>query len=190
MKQIRAIRISFLICAAVAVASYWAGYYFGNTSTDPAELVTENTTDIYQEEDAGTGNLTAGSPGEDTGSLTSESYGEDTGTGNLASESYGENAGTGNLSSESLGEYAGAGTDADETADTVESMTDVSPETYYLKKKGSYLAVYQGESGEVYFDTGIRFDELPDALQQEAAGEGIAFEDLDELFGFLENYSS
>ncbi|MCD8149965.1 MAG: hypothetical protein LUE92_10475 [Clostridiales bacterium] len=190
MKQIRAIRISFLICAAVAVAAYWAGYYFGNTSTDPAELVTENTTDIYQEEDAGTESQAAESYGEDagTGDLTADS--EDTGTGSLTSESYGENAGIGNLSSESPGEYADDGNDADGTADTVESMTDVPPDTYYLKKKGSYLTVYQGESGEVYFNTGIRFDELPDALQEEAAGEGIAFDDLEGLFGFLENYSS
>ncbi len=148
MKQIRAIRISFIICATVAVVAYWAGYYFGNNSTDPVDLVTENTTDIYREENAG------------AGSLTAERYSEDTGT------------------------------DADEEADTVESMTDVSPETYYLKKNGSYLAVYQGDSDEVYFDTGIRFDELPDALQQDAAGDGIAFEDLEDVFGFLENYSS
>ncbi|MCC8150091.1 MAG: hypothetical protein LIO96_01155 [Lachnospiraceae bacterium] len=172
MKQIRMIRISFFICAAAAVAAYWAGYYSGNQSTDPAELVTENTTDIYQEEDDETENLAAESGGENsgTGSLTAESDGEYSGTESLTGESFGEEADIGGLTSENRGEYAGAGTDADGTTDTVESMTGVSPESYYLKKNGSYLAVYRKASEDIYFDTGIRYDELPDALQREAAG--------------------
>ncbi|MCD8152323.1 MAG: hypothetical protein LUD71_04480 [Clostridiales bacterium] len=135
MRQVRIIRISFLICAALTVIAFWSGFYYGSSGTDEVQLVTENTTDIYKE---------------------------------------------------SVTEAAG-----DEVTDTdaVESMTEVSPETYYLRRNGSYLSVYQGDSAEVYFDTGIRVSDLPYALQ-EAAGEGIAFEDLGELYGFLENYSS
>ncbi|MCD8045832.1 MAG: hypothetical protein LUE90_04180 [Clostridiales bacterium] len=118
MRQVRIIRISFLICAALTVIAFWSGFYYGSSGTDEVQLVTENTTDIYKE----------------------------------------------------------SGTEADGDAvsetDTVESMTEVSPETYYLRKNGSYLSVYQGGSAEVYFDTGIRVTDLPYALQ-EAAGQGV-----------------
>ncbi|MCD8156341.1 MAG: hypothetical protein LUD53_02605, partial [Clostridiales bacterium] len=49
MRQVRIIRISFLICAALTVIAFWSGFYYGSSGTDEVQLVTENTTDIYKE---------------------------------------------------------------------------------------------------------------------------------------------
>ena len=46
-QQLRIIRISFLVCAALAVGAFWAGFYFGNTQPQTENLVTEGTTEIY-----------------------------------------------------------------------------------------------------------------------------------------------
>lgn len=69
------------------------------------------------------------------------------------------------------------------------SLPDISANTYYLKKNGDYLSVYQGNSRDVYFETGIRLSDLPEDIQAEVET-GIVFNSLEELFGFLENYSS
>ncbi len=145
MGQIRIIRISFFICAVLAFIAFGAGFYFGRIDNDLAGMVTENTTDIYEE------NETASDDENDV-------------------------------------DRAVAAKDSD-GADILESMTALSPETYYLRKNGNYLSVYRGDSSDVYFETGIRVSDLPEDLQ-EAAAEGIVFENLEELYGFLENYSS
>lgn len=40
MKQTRMIRISFLLCAVFAVAAFWSGFYFGENSTQPEQILT------------------------------------------------------------------------------------------------------------------------------------------------------
>ncbi|MCD8231496.1 MAG: hypothetical protein LUD14_06725 [Clostridiales bacterium] len=144
MRQIRVIRISFLICILLAAIAFCGGFYFGNIDRDSAEMVTQNTTDIYEQYSA------AGDEAE-----------------------------------------AERTASADDSAknDIIESMTDLSPDVYYLKANGSYLFVYRGSSSDVYFETGIRLSDLPESLQ-EAAVNGITFDNLEELYGFLENYSS
>lgn len=135
-QQLRIIRISFLVCAALAVGAFWAGFYFGNTQPQTENLVTEGTTEIYTAD------------AERTDSVTEE-----------------------------------------EKEDTVESMTALSPDKYYLKENGTYLAVYKGTSESVYFDTDLKLTDLPSDLQEEART-GIEFDNLEEVYGFLENYSS
>lgn len=134
-QQLRIIRISFLICAALAVGAFWAGFYFGNTQPQTENLITEGTAGIYTAD------------AEQADSVSEE-----------------EN-------------------------DTVESMTTLSPDKYYLKENGTYLAVYKGTSDSVYFETDLKLTDLPADLQEEART-GIEFDDLEQVYGFLENYSS
>lgn len=75
------------------------------------------------------------------------------------------------------------------TEDTVESMNSLSSEIYYLKSNGDYLAVYKGTSSDVYFETDLKPEDLPETLQQEL-NSGLEFDSLEELYSFLENYSS
>ena len=136
-QQLRIIRISFFICAALVIAAFWAGFYFGNTQARPESLITEGTT----------GNNTADAEISDP---------------DISRES--EDA-------------------------TVESMNTLSPDKYYLKENGTYLAVYKGTSDTVYFDTDLKMTDLPSDLRSQAET-GIEFDSLEEVYGFLENYSS
>lgn len=79
--------------------------------------------------------------------------------------------------------------EATEKEDTVESMKDVKEEQYYLKLSDDYLAVYHSDTDQVYFETGLKLSDLPEYLQEKAKT-GIPFSDLEELYSFLENYSS
>ena len=136
-QQLRIIRISFFICAALVIAAFWAGFYFGNTQARPESLITEGTT----------GNNTADAEISDP---------------DISREN--EDA-------------------------TVESMNTLSPDKYYLKENGTYLAVYKGTSDTVYFDTDLKMTDLPSDLRSQAET-GIEFDSLEEVYGFLENYSS
>ncbi len=136
-QQLRLIRISFFICAALVLAAFWAGFYFGNTQAGPESLITEGT----------------------TGSYTADAEISDPDTGEEI------------------------------TDDTVESMNNLSPDKYYLKENGTYLAVYKGTEDTVYFDTDLKTTDLPADLQSQAET-GIEFDSLEEVYGFLENYSS
>ena len=139
-QQIRIIRISFCICAALAIGAFWAGFYFGNTQLQTEQQIADGSSGIYTAE----ADVAEPEDGEE-----SESHMED----------------------------------------TVESMNTLSPDKYYLKANGTYLSVYRGSAGEVYFDTDLKLSDLPASLPIEAK-EGIAFESLEEVYGFLENYSS
>ena len=73
--------------------------------------------------------------------------------------------------------------------ETEESMKNVEQERYYLKMSEEYLTVYYTETDLVYFETGLKLSDLPSDLQEEAKT-GISFSNLEELYSFLENYSS
>lgn len=64
---------------------------------------------------------------------------------------------------------------------------EVSP-CYLIKEEDGYLKVYL-ENGELYEDTGIRADRLPEWLRAQVRS-GLAVEGSRGLYGFLENYSS
>ncbi|MCD8133509.1 MAG: hypothetical protein LUE19_06620 [Clostridiales bacterium] len=162
MKTDRVIRISFIVCAVLVIVAFWAGYYFGNTEQNVSSAAEDDTSDLY---------------------IESESD---------ASETMTNAAGTTDQYSMTVEENISAGIDNEEN-DTLNSVgkniSESSDDIYYLRKNGSYLSVYQGDSDEVYFDTGLRISDLPEDIQ-EAAEIGIAFDSLEELYGFLENYSS
>ena len=59
---------------------------------------------------------------------------------------------------------------------------------YYVKDKDGYLTVYLA-NGSVYEYTSILTSQLPKSVQ-EGLTSGIHLENISEVYGFLENYSS
>lgn len=62
--------------------------------------------------------------------------------------------------------------------------------SFYLKDTGKYLTVYDAVTDKIYFETDLKAENLPEELRKMAEEEGIPFSDLEELYHFLENYSS
>ena len=73
--------------------------------------------------------------------------------------------------------------------DSVESMNHLSEEKYYVKVSGEYLSVYFSDTDRLYFETSLKVSNLPEYLRRDAL-EGIPFTSLENLYSFLENYSS
>lgn len=74
--------------------------------------------------------------------------------------------------------------------DTVE-VTDgnTSEERFLVKEEDGYLVIYDRMMMKRYDETTIQIDDLPDRLREKVAV-GLYFTDEDELYAFLENYSS
>lgn len=64
----------------------------------------------------------------------------------------------------------------------------ISDYNYVLKDKEGYITVYKN-TGQVYEYTSILSSDLPMYIQEELK-EGIGVDNLGEVYGFLENYSS
>lgn len=60
---------------------------------------------------------------------------------------------------------------------------------YYLMEVNGYIVVYLSDKKTPYEYTSIQFDDLPDRLRNEVRN-GKYIESTEELYGFLENYSS
>lgn len=60
---------------------------------------------------------------------------------------------------------------------------------YIVRAKEHMLVVYLGDGQTVYMETGIRTETL-DRSMQEKANKGIGFTTQENLFDFLESYSS
>ena len=69
-----------------------------------------------------------------------------------------------------------------------EGMTEKNEE-YLLKELNGYVIVYVGDEKTIYEVTEIAVTELPDDLQSQIR-DGIVMHSRDELYAFLENYSS
>ena len=72
---------------------------------------------------------------------------------------------------------------------TVESMNNLKEEKYYVKVSGEYLSVYFSDTDRLYFETSLKVSDLPEYLREDAVN-GISFSSLENLYSFLENYSS
>lgn len=60
---------------------------------------------------------------------------------------------------------------------------------FFLKDQDGFVLVYEGDKTTVYEPTGIALEGLPQKLRQEIK-EGKYLKTYEELYSFLENYSS
>lgn len=79
---------------------------------------------------------------------------------------------------------------ADEAEDLVAADGEALKEDcYYLMEVNGYLVVYLSDKTTPYEYTDILYDELPAMLREEIRN-GKYIESTEELYGFLENFSS
>lgn len=76
-----------------------------------------------------------------------------------------------------------------EVLDVKESLNVVEPYEYILLEEKGYVAVYHTDRKTLYASTDILVSELPQELQQEIE-EGKYIGSEEQLYNFLENYSS
>lgn len=76
-----------------------------------------------------------------------------------------------------------------EEQEATESLSVVEPYEYVLLEEKGYVAVYHTDRKTLYASTDILMSELPESLQQEIQ-EGKYIGSEEQLYNFLENYSS
>lgn len=60
---------------------------------------------------------------------------------------------------------------------------------FYLKNINGFITVYDSNSGHVFEETSIRYEDLPDSVQKQIKT-GYRLETETDVYSFLENYSS
>ena len=78
---------------------------------------------------------------------------------------------------------------AADTEKMTESMSHLSYTKYYVHAQEGYVVICQADHETVYCETSIRVEHLPEELQS-SLEEGVALYSDEELYEFLENYSS
>lgn len=73
--------------------------------------------------------------------------------------------------------------------DAVESGMDIQPYQFYLMAIDGQISVFESDKTTWYMDTGIMIEDVPDMIRIQLE-EGMGFVSEEELFSFLENYSS
>lgn len=86
------------------------------------------------------------------------------------------------------------GFETENNATTQEEVIEVSDnyaseERFLVREEEGYLVIYDRLTMKRYDETTIQLSELPERLQEQIA-EGLYFMDEEELYAFLENYSS
>ncbi len=81
-------------------------------------------------------------------------------------------------------DYSGAMEEVVEVSDG-----DMSDERFLVKEEDGYLVIYDRMAMKRYDETTIQLSDLPERLQEKVI-EGMVFADEEELYAFLENYSS
>lgn len=76
-----------------------------------------------------------------------------------------------------------------EKENTAESLNVIAPYAYVLLAEDGFVAVYQADRETLYATTGILLETLPEQLQQEIL-DGKVIDSEEQLYSFLENYSS
>ncbi len=73
--------------------------------------------------------------------------------------------------------------------DSVESANIQNKKAFVVREEEGYLNVYFGEKDALYMYTGIAYQGLPEELKKEISN-GKTFDTLEDLYRFLESYSS
>ncbi len=76
-----------------------------------------------------------------------------------------------------------------EKENATESLNVIVPYAYVLLPEDGFVAVYQADRETLYATTGILLENLPDNLQEEIQ-DGKIIDSEEQLYNFLENYSS
>ncbi|MFI3172190.1 MAG: hypothetical protein R3Y58_07490 [Eubacteriales bacterium] len=83
-----------------------------------------------------------------------------------------------------------AALDSDEEIEIINSNSDdVISEGYYLYEKDGYVVVYLVDGVTLFEETDILLSQLSETMQKEIQN-GKYVRTIEELYGFLENYSS
>ena len=82
-----------------------------------------------------------------------------------------------------------AETDTEKELKTIESLAVYEPYAYIIKQKDGILVVYQSDGITEFFETNIRIRDLNEDMVKKLEN-GIRFSDDQELYAFLESYSS
>ena len=78
----------------------------------------------------------------------------------------------------------------EEASESVETEGEAAKgERFFLMEKNGYVAVFLEDQTTVYEYTSIEVDALPETMQKEIRN-GKLLESIEELYGFLENFSS
>lgn len=83
----------------------------------------------------------------------------------------------------------GQGAEKPDTEPVAESALIQKSYEYVIVAEDGYLSVYRADQKTKYMDTDISVKELNDDIKEEIR-HGKKFENAEELYGFLENYSS
>ena len=78
---------------------------------------------------------------------------------------------------------------AEKELKTTESLAVYEPYAYVIKQKDGILVVYQSDGITEFFETNIRIRDLNEDMVKKLEN-GIRFSDDQELYAFLESYSS
>lgn len=178
MKQVRSIRLFFVITAILIIACFWMGFAFGKKSQSKIDLAKY---EILSEEQKNSAQLSE----DGAATITDEDDTEDV-RGSEKEQSIRE--GEVSERDSTLSDDAELSQQEAEPDETVDGKIYQTPK-FYLKDGGAYLTVYTAATDEVYFETDLKKEDLPLELQEDAAT-GIPFYDLEDLYHFLENYSS
>lgn len=82
-----------------------------------------------------------------------------------------------------------AETDTEKELKTTESLAVYESYAYVIKQKDGILVVYQSDGITEFFETNIRIRDLNEDMVKKLEN-GIRFSDDQELYAFLESYSS
>lgn len=77
----------------------------------------------------------------------------------------------------------------EENTQSVTSSNEYKTYYFYAKDVDGYLFIYDVKSNTLYMETGIESSTLPEDIQAKLIT-GIYFENEEQLFSFLESYSS
>ena len=100
-----------------------------------------------------------------------------------------QNAGAGKKDISAATEEILAENDTAENIRTTESIAIYEPYTYVIKQKDGILVVYQRDGVTEFFETNIRVRDLDEGMIKKLEN-GIFFSNDQELYAFLDSYSS
>ena len=97
-------------------------------------------------------------------------------------------------STEELSSEDGSDSELEEHSGMQEEIIEVSDgngmdERFFVKEEDGYLVIYDRLKMKRYDETAIKLSDLPERLQEKVT-EGLYFTDEEDLYAFLENYSS